>query len=126
MLETFVVLIRCVVSKAFDLDSGEEPICLEQIRVHGENYFALGTMFPEDLDDAGTTNKGYLRLIKMAQRNGSVGQTPIVIARWQAAGCVQDVKAIWNKVAIALDYGVSGLSIVPAVRRSSVRRRLIY
>jgi hypothetical protein len=66
-------------------------------------------MFPEELDDAGTTNKGYLRLIKMAQQNGSVARSPSVIARWQAAGCVQDVKAVWDKIAIAVDYGVSDI-----------------
>lgn len=101
------MLIRCTVSKAFDLEPDEEPICLEQITVHGENYFALGTMFREDLDDAGTINKGYLRLIKMEQHAGSSAPTPTVTARWKASGCVQDVKAVWDKIAIALDYGVS-------------------
>lgn len=126
MLETCKLLTRHIVSKAFDLDSGEEPICLEQIRIHGENYFALGTMFPEDLDDAGTTNQGYLRLIKMSQHNGSVAQTPMVIARWQAAGCVQDVKAVWDKIAIALDYGVSEFSDLHVAQRLPVRCRSIY
>lgn len=98
---------------------------MEQIRIYGENYFALGTMFPDDLDDAGTTHRGYLRLIKMAQQNGSVTPTPSVIARWQAPGCVQDVKAVWDKVAVAVDYGVSTFT-VHAYQCSSYRLALIF
>ncbi|KAJ9123878.1 hypothetical protein QFC22_000666 [Naganishia vaughanmartiniae] len=95
------------VVKAFDLESNEEPICLEIIKVHGSSYFALGTTFPEELDDSGISNKGYLRLIEMDRSDvKSSIPKPRVVAQWQAAGCVQDVKAVWDKVAIALDYGV--------------------
>jgi hypothetical protein len=96
------------VIKVFDLESNEEPICLEVIKLHGASYFALGTTFPEELDDSGISNKGYLRLIEMDRSDvNSSMPKPRVVAQWQAAGCVQDVKAVWDKVAIALDYGVS-------------------
>ncbi|KAJ9097586.1 hypothetical protein QFC21_004620 [Naganishia friedmannii] len=95
------------VIKAFNLESNEEPICLEVIKLQGVSYFALGTTFPDELDDSGISNKGYLRLIEMDRSDvQSSIPKPRVVAQWQAAGCVQDVKAVWDKVAIALDYGV--------------------
>lgn len=66
-------------------------------------------MFPGELDDAGTSNKGYLRLIRLSRQGSSETWTSIVDARWKAPGCVQDVKAVWGKVAIAVDYGVSSV-----------------
>lgn len=95
------------VSKGFDLESGEEPICLEHLKLGGSDFFALGTMFPGELDDAGTSNKGYLHLIRPEQSGTTDAWTSIVVGRYEAPGCVQDVKAIWDKVAIAVDYGVS-------------------
>ena len=95
------------VSKGFDLESGEEPICLQHLKLGDAHFFALGTMFPGVLDDAGTSNKGYLHLIKPEQSRTTDTWTPVTVGRYEASGCVQDIKAIWDKIAIAIDYGVS-------------------
>lgn len=80
---------------------------MEHLKLGGLDFFALGTMFPGELDDAGTSNKGYLHLIRPEQSSTIDAWTSIVVGRYDAPGCVQDVKAVWDKVAIAVDYGVS-------------------
>lgn len=85
---------------------------MERLKLRGDNYFALGTLFPGEVDDAGTSNKGYLRLIRPEQQWPSGVWVSEVVGQWTAPGCVQDVKAVWDHIAIAVDYGVRSLEIL--------------
>jgi hypothetical protein len=67
-------------------------------------------MFPGELDDAGTSNKGYLRLVRPEQQWPSGIWVSELVGQWTAPGCVQDIKAVWHHIAIAVDYGVSASS----------------
>jgi len=100
----------CLASSEIPLEQGEKPTSLSLIEMgpDGLSYFALGTTFENSPDDAGASNSGNLRLIKV--RTDDVSGRPAaaeVFAKHQLNGTVYDIKGIWGMLAVAVDHRVS-------------------
>jgi hypothetical protein len=81
------------------------------MEAEGPQYFALGTTYDSRPNDAGASNSGYLRLIQV--RIDSTSGTPPsmeVVGMIQMNGTVYDIKAIWGKLAVAVDHRVSHIA----------------